>query len=218
MLKKFHGDIDSVDYEYLDNYDDDYGYSYVDDDEYRKIGSVRRLFKGSDRDYFKPIRTDDDGFPGIDNNYMEYVSKGDRYQNLLPGEYLNMIRPYLRDLINKHKPIEELNNNNNNDNNSNNNNNNNNDDDDTDHGECKIQLTMQNSCISTKNFEEACTIHTWSKPAEISMGSATENVIDTLFNTLLQNFQHAQEHQMIKEANLFLIVLNYYIIIFIKQT
>ena len=28
-----------------------------------------------------------------------------------------MIRPYLRDLINKHKPIEELNNNNNNNNN-----------------------------------------------------------------------------------------------------
>ena len=27
-----------------------------------------------------------------------------------------MIRPYLRDLINKHKPIEELNNNNNNNN------------------------------------------------------------------------------------------------------
>ena len=39
-----------------------------------------------------------------------------------------MIRPYLRDLIDKHKPIMELNNNNsnNNDNNSNNNNSNNN--------------------------------------------------------------------------------------------
>ena len=107
-------------------------------------------------------------------------------------------------------------NNNNSNNNNNNNNSNNNNNDDTDRGECKIQLTMQNSCISTKNFEEACTIHTWSKPVEIFMGSDTENVIDTLFNTLLQNFQHAQEHQMIKEANLFLIVLNYYIIIFIK--
>ena len=30
-----------------------------------------------------------------------------------------MIRPYLRDLINEHKPIEELNNNNNNNNNNN---------------------------------------------------------------------------------------------------
>ena len=39
-----------------------------------------------------------------------------------------MIRPDLRDLINRHKPIERLNNNNNN--NNNHNNNNNNDDDD----------------------------------------------------------------------------------------
>ena len=50
------------------------------------------------------------------------------------------------------------------------------------------------------------------------MGSNTEDGIDTLFNTLLQIFQHAQEHKMIKEANLFLNVLNYYIIIFKKYT
>ena len=57
MFKKFHGDIDSVDYEDLDNYDDDDDdYSYADDDEYRKIGTFRRLFKGLDRDYFKPIK------------------------------------------------------------------------------------------------------------------------------------------------------------------
>ena len=37
-----------------------------------------------------------------------------------------MIRPYLRDLINEHKPIAELNDSNNNNNDSNNNNNNNN--------------------------------------------------------------------------------------------
>ena len=81
--KNFHGDIDSVDYEDLDNYDYD-DYSYFDDDKYRKIGSVRRLFKGLDRDCFKPIRTDDDVFAGIDNNYMGYVSKGDIYEKLSP--------------------------------------------------------------------------------------------------------------------------------------
>ena len=43
MFKKFHGDIDSVYYEDLDNYDDDH---CADDDEYRNIGSIRRLFKG----------------------------------------------------------------------------------------------------------------------------------------------------------------------------
>ena len=37
----------------------------------------------------------------------------DRYENLSPEEYLSMIRPYLRDLINEHIPSMELNNNNN---------------------------------------------------------------------------------------------------------
>ena len=80
-FKKFHGDIDSVDYDDLDNYDDNY--DFADDDEYRKIGSIRTLFKEFDRDYYKPIRTDD-GFAGRRNNYIEYKSKGDRYENLSP--------------------------------------------------------------------------------------------------------------------------------------
>ena len=45
---------------------------------------------------------------------------------------------------------------------------------------------MQNSCISTKRFEETRTIHTKSEPLEYVMGSDTESVIDKLFNTLLQ--------------------------------
>ena len=55
--KTFHGGIDSVNYEDLDNYDDHY--DFVDDYEYRKIGSVRKFFKEFDSDYYKPIRTDD---------------------------------------------------------------------------------------------------------------------------------------------------------------
>ena len=53
QFSKFHGNIDSVDYEGLDNYDDDYG--FADDDKYRKIGSIRALFKEFDRDYYKPV-------------------------------------------------------------------------------------------------------------------------------------------------------------------
>ena len=73
-FQKFHGNIDSVDYEDLDNYDDNY--DFADDDEYRTIGSIRTLFKEFDRDYYKPIRTDD-GFAGRRNNYTEYKSKGE---------------------------------------------------------------------------------------------------------------------------------------------
>ena len=102
MFKKFHGDIDSVDYEDLDNnYDNNY--DFANDDEDRKIGSIRTLLKEFDRDYYKPTKTDG-GFAGIKNNYIEYVSKGDRYENLSPEEYLNIIRPYLGDLINEHIP------------------------------------------------------------------------------------------------------------------
>ena len=97
-----------------------------------------------------------------------------------------MIRSYLRDLINEHRPTVELNNNNSN-NNSNNNNNNNN------RAEWEIQLTMQNSYISTKSFEETRTLCTKSEALEVFMGSDTEDVIDQLFNTFLQRFQRVQE-------------------------
>ena len=137
------------------------------------------------------------------------MSEGDKDENLSPKQYLNLIRPYLRDLINKYKVIEELNNNNNNNNNSNNNNNNNNND--ADRGEWKNQLKMHINCIFTRSFKEKCTMHPVSEPVEIFMGSERNDAIDRLFNTFLQTFQKSQ---MNEEANLFLIVLNYYIMIF----
>ena len=102
-------------------------------------------------------------------------SKGDKDQKLSPEEYLNMIRPDLRNLINKHKPIEELSNDNNNNDNNNNNNNN-----DTDRGEWIIQLTVIVNCIFTRSFKEKCTMHSKSEAVEVYMGSDTENVNDAL--------------------------------------
>ena len=64
-----------------------------------------------------------------------------------------MIRPDLRDLINDHKPTTGSNNEENEEN-----------DSDSDRAEWKIQLVMQNSCISTKNFEETHTIYSASEP------------------------------------------------------
>ena len=55
-FKNFHGNIDSVNYEDFDNYD--YNYDFANDDDYRIIGSIRKLFKELDSDYYKPIRTD----------------------------------------------------------------------------------------------------------------------------------------------------------------
>ena len=52
---------------------------------------------------------------------------------------------------------------------------------------------MYIKCISTKGFNETHTMHPKSKQVDVYMGSDTENVVDTLFNTLSQNFQHIQE-------------------------
>ena len=62
-FKKFHGDIDSVDYDDIDNYDNG---DFADDDEYRKVGRITRLLKN---DYYKPIITDD-GFARRRSNYI----------------------------------------------------------------------------------------------------------------------------------------------------
>ena len=108
---------------------------------------------------------------------LEETSRGDRYKNLSLEKYLNMIRPYLRDLINDHKPSTKLNNEAN--------------DSDTERGEWKIQLVMQNNCISTKNFEDTRTIYSGSKLVEVFMGTDTDAAINKLFNTTLQRFQQA---------------------------
>ena len=52
---------------------------------------------------------------------------------------------------------------------------------------------MKNNCICTKSFEDKRDIYTKGELVEIVMGSNTEDVIDRLFNTLLQRFQNAQE-------------------------
>ena len=88
-----------------------------------------------------------------------------------------MIRPYLRDLLNTptidliNKEI----------------------DSDTERGEWKIQLLMQNNCISSKDFEETRTTYSASKLVETFMGSNTDDAIDKIFDTLLQRFQEAME-------------------------
>ena len=60
-----------------------YDFADDDDDEYRKNGSIRTLFKEFHRDYYKPIRIDG-GFIGRNNNCIEYMSKADKYENLSP--------------------------------------------------------------------------------------------------------------------------------------
>ena len=123
------------------------------------IDDIRIFF-----DYFKPKKTDE-RFADRRNNYIEYMSEGDNNKNLSPEEYLEIIRPYLNDLINHHKAS----------------------------GEWKIQLVILNRCISSKNYGETRDMYSDSNIIEIFRGSNTNEIIDRLFNTMLQRFQEAKE-------------------------
>ena len=51
------------------------------------------------KDYYKPrkIKT------GFDDKYIEYESRGDKNKNFSQEDYLDIINPFLRDMINNHK-------------------------------------------------------------------------------------------------------------------
>ena len=157
-------------------------YDY-DDIEYKGIRDVESVFNQStDEDYYKPIKT----ISAFDDNYIEYESKGDKNKNLSPEEYLGIIRPYLRDMINTHETPMNLrvhsrdgliNY-------------------ETQFGEWKIQLTMSIKFISSKDYNEIRIMYTKSDNIEIMMGSKTDDIIDELFKSLLQKYQEGLEESM----------------------
>ena len=141
-------------------------YDY-DDTEYKGIIDVKDLFDLSiDEDYYKPIITTGT----FNNNYIQYKSKGNKDKILTPSESLDMIRPYLSDIINDHKTEDEwkihsrniitV---------------------DKNQGEWKIHLTMAINFISAKNSDETRTMHTKINNVEIMMGSETDDIIEELF-------------------------------------
>ena len=79
-----------------------------------------------------------------------------------------MIRPYLSDMINDHKTRREW----------------------------KIQLTMSINFISSKDSDETRNLHTKSNNIEIMIGKETDEIIEKLFWSLLQNYQKDLEESM----------------------
>ena len=109
-------------------------------------------------DYYKPIIVN----TAFNINYIRYESKGDKDKILTISEYLDVIRPYLIDMINDHK----------------------------NQSEWKIQLITAISFISSKpNSDETSIMHTKSNNIEIMIGSDTDEVIENLFKSLLQRYQ-----------------------------
>ena len=67
-----------------------------DDD--KTIRDLRALYE-SDEDYYKPKKLKS----VFDDEYIEYERNGDKDKTLSTEEYLNVIRPYLSDIIDNHK-------------------------------------------------------------------------------------------------------------------
>ena len=92
---------------------------------------------------------------GFDNNYLEYMSNGNN--SLSFNKYLELIKPYLYDLINAYKAK----------------------------GECKLQLSAEISFVSQKpESNEMRTMYTRSTPEEIIIGSETGEVADLIMSIL----------------------------------
>ena len=62
--------------------------------------------------------------------------------------------------------------------------------------EWKIQLAMQINFISHEDFQETCTIYTKSHNVEIMEGDETDEIIEELFKSLLQNYRKNLEEPM----------------------
>ena len=115
-----------------------------------------------DEDYCKPVITNG----AFNNNYIQYESKGNKDKILRPSEYLDMIRPYLSDIINDHKTQGEWRLHSGNT--------------ITEHktqSEWKIQLTMAIIFFSSKDTDETRIMHAKSNNVEIMMGSETDENI-----------------------------------------
>ena len=135
-------------------------YNDNDNDDFIGIENVQDLFKIL---IYKPTIVKS----SYNNNYIEYRSEGNEI--LAFEEYLNLIEPYLRELINDHK----------------------------NKGEWKIQLTAQISFISLRpGSNETRVMHTRSVNEEFMNGSDTDEIIKELFKSLLQRYQENLQEKM----------------------
>ena len=117
------------------------------------IENIRDLFSILD---YEPVLIKS----GFDNNYLEYISNGNDSLNL--NEYLELVKPYLNDLINVYKAK----------------------------GEWKLQISAEISFVSQKpGSDETRTMFTRSTHEEFMIGSETEEVAENLIMSILQKYQ-----------------------------
>ena len=103
----------------------------------------------------------------FEGNYLEYMSNGNN--SLSFDEYLELIKPYLNDLINFYKTK----------------------------GEWRLQLSAEISFVSQKpDSDETCVMYTRSFCEEIMSGSETEEIMEKLIMILLKKYQDNLQNKM----------------------
>ena len=103
-----------------------------------------------------------------DGSYMLYESKGGKDARLSIDEYFDIIRPYLKDMIDDYKAK----------------------------GEWKTQISMRIFFVSFTEANETREMHTKSDNITIMSGIETEDVINELFNTFRKRYQEGLETKM----------------------
>ena len=139
-----------------------YRYHDRDDLDYHGIRDIENLFDAdNNEDYYKPILVKS----SFKENYKYYESRGDKDKKLSIEQYLDMIKPYLSDLINENKAIE------------------------TSSNEWKIQINMHINFVSSNDTGEIRTVFVWSDNEEIRLGNETDDIVKRLINSFLNNYQ-----------------------------
>ena len=115
----------------------------------------------NNEDYYQPILVNSSST----ENYEYYENRGDKDKNISIEQYLDMIKPYLSDLINENKAIE------------------------TSSNEWKIQINMHINFVSSNDTGEIRTVFVWSDNEEIRLGNETDDIVKRLISSFLNNYQ-----------------------------
>ena len=117
----------------------------------------------NEEDYYEPTEIKS----AFDGSYVLYERRGDKDNKLAIYEYFDIIRPYLKDMIDNNKAK----------------------------GEWKIQLSMQIIFVFFTDANETREMHTKSDNITIMSGIETEDAIDELFNTFRRRYQEGLENK-----------------------
>ena len=147
-LENFKKDLDKLQkYQYNITYGIDYLFNELNEEDYYKPTEIKSVFDG---------------------RYELYKSKGDKDNKLELYEYFDIIRTYLKDMIDDLKAK----------------------------GEWKIHLSMRIIFVSFTDANEIHEMYTKSDNITIMNGIETEDAINELFNTFSRRYQEELETKM----------------------